>query len=54
MISVFNEFGFSWAYHAYRESQIWDAERNNFDRNDQSRKKTTPRKELLIGAFKSK
>ncbi len=53
MISVFTEFGFSWAYHAYRESQIWDAERNNFDRNDNSRYNTTPRKELLISAFKS-
>ena len=54
LITVCNEFGFSWAYHAYRESQIWDAERNNFDKNDNSRKITTPRKELLISTFKSK
>ena len=54
MITVFNEYGFSWAYHAYRESQIWDAEINNYDKNDFSRKITTPRKELLISSFKSK
>ena len=51
VISVYEDFGFSWAYHAYRENTLWDAEASNFVVEDTARKKTTPRKELLIKAF---
>jgi endoglucanase len=54
LISVYEDYSFSWAYHAYRESHIWDAEMNNSDRADRERKESTPRKELLIEAFRAK
>lgn len=54
LIAVYEEYGFSWAYHAYRESHIWDAEMNNFERGDRKRKDNTSRKELLINAFNLK
>lgn len=50
-IEVYEENGFSWAYHAFRENQLWDAEMNNYNKTDTIRIKTTPRKELLIKAF---
>jgi aryl-phospho-beta-D-glucosidase BglC (GH1 family) len=50
-IEVYEEYGFSWAYHAFRENQLWDVEMNNYDKNDTIRVETTPRKELLIKAF---
>lgn len=51
LIEVYEELGFSWAYHAFRENQLWDVEMNNYDRADSVRMETTPRKELLIEAF---
>ena len=54
LISVFEKYSFSWAYHAFRENQLWDAEMNNFDKNNHSKEQTTPRKELLINSFNSK
>ncbi|GAB4252422.1 MAG: hypothetical protein Kow00109_28010 [Acidobacteriota bacterium] len=47
IIDVAEENGWSWAYHAWREASIWDAEKSNFDRNDERRYDTTPRLELL-------
>lgn len=50
-IEVYEEYGFSWAYHAFRENQLWDVEMNNYNRADTVRVETSPRKELLIEAF---
>ena len=50
-IEVYEEYGFSWAYHAFRENQLWEVEMNNYDKADTVRLETTPRKELLIEAF---
>ncbi len=47
VIEVCEEHGWSWAYHAWREWEGWDAERGNFDRSDTARKPDTPRLELL-------
>jgi aryl-phospho-beta-D-glucosidase BglC (GH1 family) len=51
LIEVYEEYGFSWAYHAFRENQLWDIEMSNYDKTDTIRVETTPRKELLIKAF---
>lgn len=51
VIQVYEEYGFSWAYHAYREHTLWDAEADNYDPDKTERVKTTPRKELLINSF---
>jgi aryl-phospho-beta-D-glucosidase BglC (GH1 family) len=51
VIEVCEAHGWSWAYHAYREWEGWDAERSNTDRDDRERKATTPRLELLKGFF---
>lgn len=50
-IEVYEEYGFSWAYHAFRENQLWDVEMSNYDRADSVRVGTSPRKDLLIEAF---
>lgn len=51
-IDVFEEFGFSWAYHAWRENEVWDAEMSNTDRSDFSRSANAPRISLLKTYFK--
>jgi len=51
VIEVCEAHGWSWAYHAYREWEGWDAERSNTDRDDRERKATTPRLELLKSFF---
>jgi hypothetical protein len=51
VIEVCEQHGWSWAYHAWREWEGWDAERNNFDRSDTARKAGTPRIELLNSFF---
>jgi aryl-phospho-beta-D-glucosidase BglC (GH1 family) len=50
-IEVYEEYGFSWAYHAFRENQLWDIEMSIYDRSDSVRRETSPRKEMLIDAF---
>ncbi len=50
-IEVYEDYGFSWAYHAFRENQLWDVEMSIYNREDSERRETTPRKELLIKAF---
>jgi len=47
VIALCEQYGFSWAYHAYRESWIWDAEMDNEDMSARTRLKSTPRLELL-------
>lgn len=50
-IEVFEENGWDWTYHAFREFEGWDAEWSN-DRNIKGRQSTTPRKELLLEYFR--
>ena len=46
-IDLFEEYGWDWCYHAYREWSGWSAELSS-DPNDTKQYETTPRKELLI------
>jgi len=46
-IDLFEEYGWDWCYHAYREWSGWSAEMSD-DPNDTKQYETTPRKELLI------
>ena len=46
-LDLFEEYGWDWTYHAYREWTGWSAEHSS-DPNDLQRHRTTPRKELLI------
>ncbi|MBK1875508.1 glycoside hydrolase family 5 protein [Pelagicoccus mobilis] len=47
VIDLAEAHGFHWAYHAYRESPIWDPEMSNTDKSDESRSPNAPRIELL-------
>jgi aryl-phospho-beta-D-glucosidase BglC (GH1 family) len=47
VIEVCERNGWSWAYHAYRESEIWDAEMDNEDRTRKQRLPSTPRLDML-------
>ncbi|MFC1551880.1 glycoside hydrolase family 5 protein [Candidatus Latescibacterota bacterium] len=47
VIGLCEQYGFSWAYHAYREAWVWDAEMDNEDKDARERLESTPRLELL-------
>ena len=47
LIDIFEEYGWDWAYHAYREWHGWSAE-HSADPAEMKRHENTPRKELLI------
>lgn len=49
-IEIFEENGWDWVYHGFREYGGWDVERGA-DRNDGARQLSTPRKELLLEYF---
>ena len=46
-ISIFEENGWDWTYHAYREYNGWDAEIGS-DKNDRTRIGDTPRRRVLL------
>jgi hypothetical protein len=53
-IDIFEEYGWNWTYHAYRESNVWDVEYENGTNkidNPQKALKDTDRKKVLINAF---
>lgn len=52
VMKFFDENNWSWTYHAYRESEVWDPERSNINRNDLKRYKNTERMKLLTKFFK--
>jgi aryl-phospho-beta-D-glucosidase BglC (GH1 family) len=52
VIEICEKHGWSWAYHAWREWEGWDAERSNTDRRDITRKPDTPRIELLKSFYR--
>ena len=51
MISLFEEYGWTWCFHAFRESDVWSVEHNE-DPMDRERKTgITKRKRVLLDAF---
>lgn len=51
IIDLFEEYGWDWSYHSFREYHGWSVEHGQ-DQSDNSLKKTTPRKEVLLNYFK--
>ncbi len=51
IIQICEESRIAWTYHAYREASIWDPEKSNIDREDDERKSSTPRLEMLKSYF---
>jgi len=47
VIEIAEAHGWSWAYHAWREASIWDPEKSNSARDDETRYPSTPRLQLL-------
>lgn len=52
LIDLFEEFGWSWTYHAWREAPVWDAEIAGTDEKDRLRTNDTPRLQLLREMFR--
>lgn len=52
LIDLFEEYGWSWTYHAWREAPVWDAEIAGPDENDRLRTSDAPRLQLLREAFR--
>jgi hypothetical protein len=50
VIDIFEEYGWDWTYHAFREYHGWSVEHGE-SQSDNSLKKTTPRKEVLLNYF---
>jgi len=46
IVFLAEKYGWSWAYHAYRQAPIWDAEMS-YDRNDMHRRADTPKMKLF-------
>ncbi|MCP5197114.1 MAG: cellulase family glycosylhydrolase [Gammaproteobacteria bacterium] len=51
LIDLFEEYGWSWTYHAWREAPVWDAEIAGTGKNDRARSTDAPRLQLLKDAF---
>ncbi|WP_299530137.1 cellulase family glycosylhydrolase [Ulvibacterium sp.] len=51
IIDIAEEQNWSWAYHAYRENQVWDPEMSITNRADSVRIENAPRWELLKNYF---
>lgn len=50
-ISLFEEYGWNWAYHAFREYDGWSVEHNNNEDDHNIMDTPTERKQLLIQSF---
>lgn len=51
LISIFEEYGWSWTYHAWREAPVWDAEIISIQQENRTRSANVPRLRLLREAF---
>lgn len=51
VVAIFEENGWSWTYHAWREAPIWDAEIESDDSQGRVRNADAPRIQLLREAF---
>jgi hypothetical protein len=53
IIDLFEEYGWDWSYHAFRESHCWDVEiPPEGNPGAQNRVEMTARKQVLVNAFK--
>ncbi len=50
-ISLFEEYGWDWSYHAFREWDGWSLEHEGKDRNSMHPSADNPRKRVLLKAF---
>ena len=51
LISIFNEYGWDWTYHAFRESPCWDVEKEGPSIPKMVPAPDTPRKRVLLNGF---
>ena len=51
-IRIFEEYGWDWTYHAFRESTLWSVEHEGPAQDSMKQVPTTPRKEVLLNAFR--
>ena len=54
LISIFNEYGWDWTYHAFRESPCWDVEKEGPSIPKMVPAHDTPRKRALLEGFATK
>lgn len=52
LIDLFEEYGWSWTYHAWRSAPVWDAEMDSQQAGITRRSSDTPRLQLLREAFR--
>ena len=52
LISIFNEYGWDWTYHAFRESPCWDVEKEGPSIPRMVPVSDTPRKRALLEGFR--
>ena len=52
LISIFNEYGWDWTYHAFRESPCWDVEKDGPSIPKMVPVPDTPRKRVLLDGFR--
>lgn len=52
MISLFEEYGWTWCFHAFRESDVWSVEHNENPLDRERKKDMTKRKQVLLNAFR--
>jgi len=52
-IRVFEEYGWDWTYHAFREGALWSVEHEGPALDSMKQVSSTPRKEVLLNAFRN-
>lgn len=52
-ISIFEEYGWDWTYHSFRESPVWSLEYEGENRNKMRPSADNPRKRVLLEGFKN-
>ena len=51
-IDLFEEYGWDWTYHAFRESPVWDVEKAGTNRGDIRPAADTDRRRVLLEGFR--
>jgi hypothetical protein len=51
-IDVFNEYGWDWTYHAFRESAVWDVEKEGPNYSKMAPAEDSPRKRALLDGLR--
>ena len=51
-IELFEEYGWDWTYHAFRESPVWDVEKAGTNRGDIRPAADTDRRRVLLEGFR--